>query len=400
MSRPKGRPPGAPPGSIGELVRGRQTKGPSRLRVAGVAGPFAQTAKPFLSQVDRCWPGAPVPGGELAAASVELVVVGPDALWHCHIDNIDRRLDFANRWFPYISRSETLRYPRIFKGSKRGESGLPLVAAGCIIPRTTLEGQARVIRVNEPRSRRFQSALLVGEDRSERAIALVRALHEGGFAVLQRPKCPAALELARSGEFDVVFWWCEGLGLRDLEALGAVARSDVPVIAVLDEALADAVAECLMAGADACLQADAPARVVVAQSHAVLRRRGLAPAASESLGLLQIGDLVVDLDRCEVERGGEYIPLTASEFRILAYLAKNAGRVLAPHEILNAVSDDYEYRPREAQEVLKVYIRRIRRKLEPSPEVPRYLVTVRGFGYRLEGGTSRERILPATASTA
>jgi len=253
--------------------------------------------------------------------------------------------------------------------------------------------------VNTPRPRRFQSALLVGDD-GRASMALIRALHEGGFAVLQRPKGPAALELAVSGEFDLVLWRCDGLALRDLDALAAIARSDVPVIAVLEEALPDAVAECLTAGADACLQADAPDRVVVAQAHAILRRRGVAPVASESLGLLQIGDLVVDLDRCEVERGGEYIPLTASEFRILAFLAKNAGRVLAPHEILNAVSDEYEYRPREAQEVLKVYIRRIRRKLEPSPEEPRYLVTVRGFGYRLEGGGCRPQHAPAAANTA
>ncbi len=253
--------------------------------------------------------------------------------------------------------------------------------------------------MNTARPRRFQSALLVADD-GRRSMPLIRALHEGGFAVLQRPKGPAALDLAVSGEFDLVLWRCDGLALHDFDALAAIARSEVPLIAVLEETLPDAVAECLTAGADACLQADAPDRVVVAQAHAVLRRRGLAPVASESLGLLQIGDLVVDLNRCEVERGGEYIPLTASEFRILAFLAKNAGRVLAPHEILNAVSDEYEYRPREAQEVLKVYVRRIRRKLEPSPEEPRYLVTVRGFGYRLEGGACRAHSAPAAASTA
>ncbi|MEJ5220508.1 MAG: winged helix-turn-helix domain-containing protein, partial [Tepidiforma sp.] len=104
--------------------------------------------------------------------------------------------------------------------------------------------------------------------------------------------------------------------------------------------------------------------------------------------------LVVDVDRCEVQRGGMVVPLTAAEFRIVEYMARNSGRVLKPHEILNAVSDDYRYLPREAQDVFKVYVRRIRRKLEPNEEAPQYLVTVRGFGYRLEGG--RERVaLPA-----
>ena len=111
-------------------------------------------------------------------------------------------------------------------------------------------------------------------------------------------------------------------------------------------------------------------------------------------GALQIGDLSVDVDRCEVERAGRYVPLTATEFRIVEHMARNPGRVLRPHEILNAVSDDYQYLPREAQEVFKVYVRRIRKKLEPGEAEPRYLVNVRGFGYRLEGGerTRGERL--------
>lgn len=70
-------------------------------------------------------------------------------------------------------------------------------------------------------------------------------------------------------------------------------------------------------------------------------------------------------------------------------MARNAGCVLRPDEILNAVSEECEYRLREAQDVFKVYARRIRRKLEPRKRSPRYLVTVRGLGYRLEGGGRR-----------
>jgi DNA-binding response OmpR family regulator len=78
-------------------------------------------------------------------------------------------------------------------------------------------------------------------------------------------------------------------------------------------------------------------------------------------------------------------------------MARNSGRVLKPHEILNAVTNDYQYLPREAQDVFKVYVRRIRRKLELSEDEPRYLVTVRGFGYRLEGGSQPDRVAANTA---
>lgn len=98
---------------------------------------------------------------------------------------------------------------------------------------------------------------------------------------------------------------------------------------------------------------------------------------------------------------GTVYPLTASEFRIVEYMARRTGRVVSQHEVLNAVSDEFEYRPREAQGV-KVYVRRIRRKLEPIEAEPRYLVTVRGFGYRLEGGVpvrERSRVAERTAAS-
>jgi DNA-binding response OmpR family regulator len=220
---------------------------------------------------------------------------------------------------------------------------------------------------------------------------VIRALHGAGFAVLERPPGPAALASAAGGQFDLVAWLVDGVTRSQLDALEAVSRAGVALIALLADAHPDAVSLCLGAGADACLQCDADARVVVAWAHAVLRRRGATFDTSAELGLLQVGDLTVDTDRCEVERAGRYVPLTASEFRIVEYMARNAGRVLRPEDILNAVSGPYEYQHREAQEVFKVYARRIRRKLEPCVDEPRYLVTVRGFGYRLEGEGAGQR---------
>lgn len=244
-------------------------------------------------------------------------------------------------------------------------------------------------------ARQFRSCLLVAPSDAE-TWPCVRALHSAGIAVLERAPSATTINLATSGEFDLVAWLCGPSSDSASAALQVIASRGVPVIALLENVTAAAASECLMAGADACLQLDADPRLVVAQAHAVLRRRyaaegvGAAGAAGAvECGVLQVGDLTVDVDRCEVERAGEFVALTAAEFRIVAYMARNAGRVLRPHEILNAVSEEYEYRPREAQEVFKVYVRRIRRKLEPNEGEPRYLVTARGFGYRLEGGANR-----------
>lgn len=239
--------------------------------------------------------------------------------------------------------------------------------------------------VKIPRSS-FESCLLVAPyEASTRGF--VRALHEGGMAVLEREPGKPALALACSGEFTAVAWFVGPRSVTAPLAIVELAAAGVPIVAVHAGGSAELIAECLLAGADACLDLAADARVIVAQLRAVLRRHGAYDGgAAEESGLLQVGDLTVDVDRCEVQRAGAHVALTASEFRIVEYMARHSGRVLRPHEILNAVTADYEYLPREAQDVFKVYVRRIRRKLEPVEHEPRYLVTVRGFGYRLEGG--------------
>lgn len=238
-------------------------------------------------------------------------------------------------------------------------------------------------------ARQFRSCLLVAQPGAE-TMPCVRALHSAGIAVLERAPSASTVALAISGEFDLIAWLWDPEAAPVSGPLRAIAGAGIPVIALLADVTAAAASDCLMAGADACLQLDADPRLVVAQAHAVLRRRlPPAPDGAEECGVLKVGDLTVDVDRCEVERAGEFVALTAAEFRIVVHMARNAGRVLRPHEILNAVSEDYEYLPREAQEVFKVYVRRIRRKLEPDEGRPRYLITARGFGYRLEGGGAR-----------
>lgn len=237
-------------------------------------------------------------------------------------------------------------------------------------------------------ARSFSSCAVIAPREAETR-NVVRALHEAGFAVLQREADASVVRLVATGEIDLVVCWCPG----DAQALRPFVPLGRPLIAVLVEAAPAVVASCLEAGADACIDAEAPAEVIAAQARAIMRRSGASSAPlADALGILQIGDLTVDSNRCEVERDGVYVPLTASEFRIVEHMARYAGRVLAPHEILNAVTADYEYLPREALDVFKVYVRRIRRKLEPMEDEPRYLVTVRGLGYRLEGGAiTRQR---------
>ena len=110
---------------------------------------------------------------------------------------------------------------------------------------------------------------------------------------------------------------------------------------------------------------------LVARATAVLRRRGRIPE------VLQIGDLVVDADAATARRADVALPLTATEFRLLAFLAASRGRTLSKTQILTQVWGFDDYDPN----LVEVHMSSLRRKMETHG--PRLIHTVRGMGYRL-----------------
>lgn len=130
-------------------------------------------------------------------------------------------------------------------------------------------------------------------------------------------------------------------------------------------------------GADDYISKPFSPREMVARVKAVLRRfeRPLAPQATK------IGEVDIDPGAMTLTVRGETVSTTATEFRLLDYLARHAGRVFTRDQLLDAVWRDTAYvTPRSVD----VYVRRIREKIEADPEDPRYLRTVRGAGYRFE----------------
>ncbi len=121
-----------------------------------------------------------------------------------------------------------------------------------------------------------------------------------------------------------------------------------------------------------------PAELVV-RVKAVLRR-ATEGNGSVQHGMIEHGDLVIDLDRIEVSRHGKAISLTQAEFRLLVALVQARGRVLTRQMLLNAL---YGSHLGDALErTVDVHIGRLRDKLGEELEAPRYIVTVRGLGYR------------------
>ena len=218
--------------------------------------------------------------------------------------------------------------------------------------------------------------VLVVED--ERQIAQIAAdyLQHAGFAVVSTGDGLDALTLARERRPDLIVL---DLGLRRLDGLEVARRlrrdGNVPIIMLTARvAEADRLAG-LDIGADDYITKPFSPRELVARVRAVLRRVD----ALASDDVLRRADLTIDPSRKTVSRAGAFVDFTATEFQLLAALARQPGRIFTRSQLLDAVRgsdiDSFE-------RAIDAHIKNIRRKLEADPRNPRYVLTVYGIGYK------------------
>jgi two-component system KDP operon response regulator KdpE len=138
----------------------------------------------------------------------------------------------------------------------------------------------------------------------------------------------------------------------------------------------------LDAGADDYVTKPFGAEELLARVRAALRRTDATPAAA---GPIVRGDLVIDRERFRVVRAGEEVRLTPKEFELLTYLAQHPGRVLTHRAILQAIWGPHAV---DQPEHLRVLIGSLRKKIEPDPSSPRYILTEPWVGYRFEDMTA------------
>ena len=223
--------------------------------------------------------------------------------------------------------------------------------------------------------------VLVVEDEESYSDALSYVLRKEGFDVAVAATGPEALaEFDRAGA-DIVLLDLMLPGLPGTEVCRQLRQvSMVPVIMVTaKDGEVDKVVG-LELGADDYVTKPYSPRELVARIRAVLRRLhepadGLAPAA------LEAGPVRMDVDRHVVSVGGADVRLPLKEFELLEMLLRNSGRVLTRGQLIDRVwGADYV----GDTKTLDVHVKRLRAKIEPDPATPKYLVTVRGLGYKYE----------------
>jgi two-component system, OmpR family, KDP operon response regulator KdpE len=170
------------------------------------------------------------------------------------------------------------------------------------------------------------------------------------------------------------------LGLPDIDGKEVVRRlrewSDVPILILTARDQEKEKIDALDAGADDYITKPFSMGELLARMRVSVRRA----AHSGDDPVIQCGDLSIDLAQRRVMVDNQEIKLTPTEYDILKILAQNAGKVLTHRQLLKAVwgdtySDDTHY--------IRVYIGQLRRKIEPNPTQPKYIVTESGVGYRL-----------------
>jgi DNA-binding response OmpR family regulator len=202
-------------------------------------------------------------------------------------------------------------------------------------------------------------------------------LEHAGFAVLIADTGKTALAAARAEKPDLIVL---DLGLPDLDGLDVTRalrkESNVPIIMLTARGEETDKLIGLELGADDYLTKPFSPKELVARIRAVLRRAEMPPADE---ALLRVGEVTLDVPRMRVTLGQRPIELTPTEFELLAALARQPGRIFTRAQLLDAVHgvafESYE-------RAIDAHIKNIRRKLEPNPREPRYVLTVYGVGYK------------------
>jgi DNA-binding response OmpR family regulator len=221
--------------------------------------------------------------------------------------------------------------------------------------------------------------ILVVEDEPGIALGLKNELMLEGYDTEMVRDGESAVERARGGAFDLILLDImlprkDGYTVcRELRQAG----NRTPILMLTAKALEAEKVLGLELGADDYVTKPFSSLELRARVRALLRR-----AAGDAAEIYHFGDVEVDFTRAEVRRAGVPVEATPLEFKLLATFVRRRGRILTRAQLLDDV-----WRPHSCptDRVIDNHIMNLRRKIEPDAQAPRFLVSVRGLGYRFDG---------------
>ena len=220
--------------------------------------------------------------------------------------------------------------------------------------------------------------ILTVEDDERIRTAVSLALEEEGWEVEEAANGEAALVAFAQNPSDVVLIDIMLPGIDGFEVCRRIRRlGDVPIVMVTARSDSHDVVAGLEAGADDYLRKPFDPKELSARVRALLRRS----RPSGSPAKMVFDQLEIIPDEGVVRLAGDEVHLTRTEFRLLVELASSPGKVMSREDLLERVwARDYF----DDERLVDVHVRRLRTKIEPDPANPRYVVTVRGMGYKLQ----------------
>ena len=223
------------------------------------------------------------------------------------------------------------------------------------------------------------SRILIVEDEPSIALALEEDLLHEGYQTEVVGDGDAAVERGGAGAFDLILLDVMLPGRDGFEVCRELRRAgvDTPIVLLTARTQEAEKVLGLEAGADDYVTKPYSPRELRARVKAHLRR-----SARQAGEVFRFGDAELDFTRCELRRSGKVVELSALEFKLLAAFVKRSGRLLTRTQLLDEV---WGRDTHVTDRVVDNQVTNLRKKIEPNPDRPKYLVSLRGMGYRFDG---------------
>ena len=219
--------------------------------------------------------------------------------------------------------------------------------------------------------------ILIAEDDADIRALLRLYLESEGFAVREAADGKTALDIALRESPDAALLDVMMPGMDGFQLTRALRRtSDIPVLILSAKSQDNDKILGLNLGADDYIAKPFNPMEVVARLKAQLRRAGGGPRT-----LLTVGDLTLDTAAMQLTQNGRPVPLTPTEYKILAQLMAAPGRIFTKVQLYEGIAGEYF---ESNDNTMMVHIAKLREKIGDDPKNPRYIITIRGLGYKIE----------------